>query len=75
MIILFSLFSQLDVSPKSEFWSLSETSFFESLSKDKELIIIPMNIIDNDDRHECNLLDNDIDINDEVNNFIRGSCS
>ncbi|KAH9423210.1 uncharacterized protein LOC113796811 [Dermatophagoides pteronyssinus] len=64
-----------DVSPKSEFWSLSETSFFESLSKDKELIIIPMNIIDNDDRHECNLLDNDIDINDEVNNFIRGSCS
>lgn len=34
-----------------------------------------MNIIDNDDRHECNLLDNDIDINDEVNNFIRGSCS
>ncbi|OTF83180.1 hypothetical protein BLA29_007005 [Euroglyphus maynei] len=63
-----------EVTPKSEFWSLAETSYFESLTKDKQLIFIPVNIIDND-RHECNLLDDDVDINEEVENFIRGNCS
>lgn len=62
------------VSPKSEFWSLAETSFFESISKDKELLIIPLNVIDND-RHECYLLDCEVDINTEIENFILGSCS
>ena len=64
----------IGVSPKSEFWSLAETSFFESISKDKELLIIPLNVIDND-RHECYLLDGEVDINTEIENFIRGSCS